>query len=147
MNPTHKQHRHPGLWTLPNQAPHFCANSDSFDTQGLLSALSDVSTQFEQHQRWVTLIGQPSNTSVSHVLHMLAQAGVNLRHVRWIRPSDAASKAFAAEQAMLLDNSALVVAWLDQCVQRDALRLQLARKHTQAKVMIYNDLFSPIALH
>ena len=165
MNSVNKQHRHPGLWTLPNHARSKSANDFRFSTerQPDLSTLGTTNNSFmvnqlaaafatcvSDHQlsaRWVTLIGQPGSLSTQHLATLIKDSGLPAHRVRWLRPADSESKAWAAEQALLLDNSALIIAWLGQCQPRDAQRLHLARRHTQANTLLFNGSAEKTPLH
>lgn len=162
MNPSLKQHRHPGLWSLPQREskPISTALTRAANVQPLLAKqanwneLAQLRQLFAsakpataQKNRWITLIGQPSDMSIADIRDAIHHAGIDAETVRWIRPSDNESKAWAAEQACLLDNSAVVIAWLGECQQRDTLRLQLARKHTQAQVLLLHSFANTTPLH
>ena len=154
MNPSLKQHRHPGLWSVPQQrrysetVDHSCGHSAELELQQLSQTL-DKSQQAhaEHHYGWITLVGQPSHLSHHQVLQQLDAWGFNPRQIRWVRPGDSESCAWAVEQACLLNNSCLVIAWLHSCQPRDALRLQLARRHTRAHVAIFMQRSEITPLH
>ena len=159
MNPTLKLHRHPGLWSLPQKVA--CSSSEELSSvianseselaqrQHLLKhVLRQAQRQAKQsEQRWVTLVGQPHSMNSADIRRLLKQAGVHPQQVRWIRSLDNESCAWAAEQACLLDNSCVIIAWLQDCLPRDALRLQLARRHTQANVLIFQQNILKTPLH
>lgn len=166
MNPTMKQHRHPGIWSLPQKSEyvsdislnneltdglsssHPSSNEPvSSELEQLAEALQHSQQQGQSHQRWVTLIGQPKSARCTDVLRLLDQLGIEPQYVRWIRPTDSESCAWAAEQACLLDNSSVVVAWLQDCLPRDAKRLQLVRRHTQADVLLFQQRTEKTPLH
>ncbi|RUO30704.1 hypothetical protein CWE12_05525 [Aliidiomarina sedimenti] len=175
MNANLKAHRHPGLWSLPqaqeeNQLPLFppapmpqVSTSQAPLTETSLPAveqeLRHLATLFqqsavlaEQSGKWITLIGMPDDVDHAsgmqkQIESLLNKAGIALHKVRWIRSTDAENKAWATEQALLLDNSALVVAWLGQCEWRDLKRLQLARKHSQAQSWLSTSACVPTPLH
>lgn len=165
MNSANKQHRHPGLWTLPSHANAKSANDVQFAAQRqadfttLTSTASNLMANqlaaaftacVSDHQlttRWVTIIGQPDSLSSTHLAALIKNSGLPAHRVRWLRPNDNESKAWAAEQALLLDNSALIIAWLGQCQPRDAQRLHLARRHTQANTLLFNDSAEKTPLH
>lgn len=158
MNTSAKNHRHPGLWSLPsgkhthNQPYAECTHefehqfknesvnvvsadvSQKYqDIEQLHSVLQKASTQPVQSDKWITLIGQPSCSMARQIVeNTLKNHNIPLHKVRWIRSKNVANNAWAAEQALLLDNSAVVFGWLGQCEWRDLKRLQLATKHTQA---------------
>ena len=154
MNPTLKQHRHPGLWSRPQQRRYpesvdvAADHSPELELQQLSQALYASQQATSNHnQGWITLVGQPIHLSHQQVLQQLTTWGFDPRQIRWVRPTDAESCAWAVEQACLLDNSCVVIAWLQSCLPRDALRLQLARRHTQAQVAIFKQRLQKTPLH
>lgn len=171
MNSTSKQHRHPGLWSVPTEASLATLGNisqQSKSTQPLIALELATTGQFSAHQQqvtelavalqdcakdanmarqWVTIIGQPDTLSSAELTQLIAHCGVPANRVRWLRPADSENKAWAAEQALLLGNSALIIAWLGQCHSRDAQRLQLARRHTRANTLLYSENPEKTPLH
>ncbi|MCC5878932.1 MAG: hypothetical protein JJU03_03425 [Idiomarina sp.] len=171
MNPTSKQHRHPGLWSVPTEAAfatisnfpqqpnaqrpaptlELCAASEFSDRHQqvaeVTTALKNCANDTDMAGHWVTIIGQPNTISSAELTQLIDHCGVPAHRVRWLRPSDSENRAWAAEQALLLGNSALIIAWLGQCHSRDAQRLQLARRHTQANTLLYSENPEKTPLH
>ena len=153
MNPALKQHRHPGLWSRPSQQRYPAVDQPADSSAELemqqLSHTLNASQQAPTKLRygWITLVGQPSHLSHRQVLQQLNAWGFNARQVRWVRPGDSESCAWAVEQACLLDNSCVVIAWLHNCQPRDSLRMQLARRHTRAHVAIFDQRLQNNPLH
>lgn len=145
-----KQHRHPGLWSVPSRSAsglkNFEPSEASFDYgrfAEVIELLQQVASPGLTPGRWVTLIGQPQVFEQSHkssiqvIERLLQQAGIDKCQVRWIRPNDDDSTVWAAEQALLLDNSSVVIAWLGECSARDWQRLLLSSKRSGIKSLLY----------
>lgn len=157
MNPrlkTHRQHRHPGLWSAPDSASKngIAASVDYLESSTHAGSVLNALQQAAEHDaqdKWITLIGSPQQFGASNtrqVQQWIQDTGINPQRVRWIRVADAQSQAWAAEQALLIDNSMLVIAWLGQCSSRDQKRIQLAAKHTAAVTLLYqqHEFTSPL---
>lgn len=166
MNSANKQHRHPGLWSLPVNSgrqdiaefPQLVApnqpqysgietSAESILPRQLAEAFTRCANDNQLTGRWVTIIGHPCSMSATQLASLIDASGLPAHRVRWLRPGDSDSKAWATEQALLLDNSALIIAWLGQCHSRDARRLHLARRHTRANTLLFTEPAEKTPLH
>jgi cell division inhibitor SulA len=146
MNPfynANRRHMHPGVWSLPSELAAPSA-ADQLQLDDVLSALragrADTS-------KWVTIIGNPADMNQKQVASLLQRAGVDDSRVRWIRSRDMDTAVWATEQALLLNNSTVVLSWLGNCVGRNLQRAHLAAKVSQATSFLFTDHSSQPPLH
>lgn len=114
---------HPGLWghePAPVAASHYFSCPEQLWTT--LSSLN------HEENQWVTLIGKPSH----EFLTQLTRAGISKERIRCITPHSADTALWATEQALLLNNSQIVIAWLTSCSTREQKRLQLVARNSHS---------------
>lgn len=149
MNPQLKAHRHPGLWSIPQPIVSAQTESNAQSTENFFNELQHAVQHYPQ-DKWITLIGTPplhADINSRQMQQWIHANGLNPHRIRWIKVKDAQSRIWATEQALLLDNSALIVAWLGQCSSREQQRLLLATKHTAAKTFLYHQAEFSSPLH
>lgn len=156
--PIGKRIAHPGLWgheeqlsasSTAEQDQHanerVQATVEAISTSDTLIAQlwATISTMRHQTNQWVTLIGKPS----AQFLQQLVAAGIQKERIRCILPSGHDASAWAAEQALLLNNSQLVIAWLGKCSVRDQKRLQLAARRSDSINFLFTESNENTPLH
>ncbi len=133
-----KRPGHPGLWG--HESVESTTNTSALNTDQLWATLSSMRHQDNQ---WVTLIGRPS----AEFLSQLASVGINKERIRCIIPSSKESAVWAAEQALLLNNSQLVIAWLGNCSPREQKRLQLVARNSKSINFVFTTPIQNPPLH
>ncbi|RTE86474.1 MULTISPECIES: hypothetical protein [Gammaproteobacteria] len=132
-----KKISHPGLWGHESSAKQ----AQAVNQESQLWAA--VSTMRQQPNQWVTLIGKPSR----EFLQQLEIAGIPTGRIRCITSNSIETAVWATEQALLLDNSQLVIAWLNNVSERDQKRLQLAARNSQSINFLFTNPTSIQPLH
>jgi|SRR5690554_802653 len=130
---------HPGLWGHESVSAKKVQGSE-LNTDQLWAAISSMRHQDNQ---WVTLIGRPS----ADFLTQLASVGINKERIRCITPSSTETAVWATEQALLLNNSQLVIAWLGQCSPREEKRLQLVARNSKSLNFLFTSPVQNPPLH
>ncbi|CUS47586.1 MAG: toxin-antitoxin ssytem toxin component [Idiomarinaceae bacterium HL-53] len=131
-----KKISHPGLW----------GHEQTTNSRAELSAepqlWAAISTMRQQPKQWVTLIGKPSPA----FLAQLTAAGIPSERIRCITSSCLDTAVWATEQALLLNNSQLVIAWLSELGARDRKRLQLAARNSTSINFLFtnSDTIQPL---
>lgn len=146
MNPfynANRRHAHPGVWSLPSELESPSA-ADKLQLDDVLSALKAGRTDTS---KWVTIIGNPVEMNQKQLATLLQSAGIDESRVRWIRTRDTDTAVWATEQALLLNNSAVVLSWLGDCVGRNFRRAHLAAKVSQATSFLFTDPSLQTPLH
>lgn len=131
-----KKLAHPGLWGHEQTAnPNLQAPAEA-------QLWAAISTMRQQPKQWVTLIGKPSRS----FLDQLTAAGIPSERIRCITSSCVDTAVWATEQALLLNNSQLVIAWLSEVSQRDQKRLQLAARNSTSINFLFtnSDTIQPL---
>ncbi|MCO4322228.1 hypothetical protein [Aliidiomarina quisquiliarum] len=130
---------HPGLWGHESVEAKK-ATIPELNTDQLWAT---VSSMRHQDNQWVTLIGRPS----ADFLTQLASAGINKERIRCITPSSTETAVWATEQALLLNNSQLVIAWLGHCSPREEKRLQLVSRNSKSVNFLFTSPLQNPPLH
>ncbi|TRW49006.1 hypothetical protein FM042_08480 [Aliidiomarina halalkaliphila] len=118
---------HPGVWgheTKPSTSVAVCEQPTL--QQHLWVTLSALRKRDDQ---WVTLIGKPAKAFIEQLI----AAGIRPDRIRRVSASDQDTALWATEQALLINNSQIVIAWVGDCHGRDKKRLELAAKASQAQ--------------
>ncbi|RUO35650.1 hypothetical protein [Aliidiomarina sanyensis] len=129
---------HPGVWgneqgLTTQQDSGICENTKTH--QQLWATLS--ATLHGMHRRddqWVTLIGKPAKA----LIEQLIAAGIRPDRIRRVSAPDQETVVWATEQALLINNSQLVIAWIGDCQGRDKKRLELAARASQARSFLFS---------
>lgn len=131
-----KKIEHPGLW---GNEPTVKPQQHIAEETQLWAAISSMRQQANQ---WVTLIGKPSR----EFLQQLEAAGIPTGRIRCVTSNSPETAVWATEQALLLDNSQLVIAWLNDISTRDQKRLQLAARNSKSVNFLFtnSDTFHPL---
>lgn len=138
---------HPGLWSDDHATQISARINWHPEQEKLQQMLQTISTLPQASDKWVTIIGTPTQLTSKDFLHQLETAGIARHRIRWIRTRDEDTAVWAAEQAMLLNNSELVIAWLGQCQGRNLQRASLAARVSHASTFIFTAHDSPTPLH
>lgn len=129
---------HPGIWG------HETINETNVHEHNLHQQLwVTLSTMRKRDDQWVTVIGKAPRTLIAQLI----AAGIRPDRIRRVNTSDQTTALWATEQALLINNSQLVIAWLKPCEGRERQRLQLAAKASQAVSFIFNQTQHPSAVH
>lgn len=147
MNPfynTNRRHAHPGVWSLPATELQVPSETDQLQLDDVVTALKAGRADAS---KWVTIIGNPAEMNQKQVAALLQSAGIEENRVRWIRTRDMDTAVWATEQALLLNNSAVVLSWLGNCVGRNLQRAHLAAKVSQATSFLFTDPSLHAPLH
>lgn len=111
-----------------------------FNPAQFLAALSQLP---ECSDQWVTIIGKPPQEA----LQQLVAAGISLDRIRCIASTDSETACWATEQALLLNNSQVVLAWLGPVAGREQQRLRLAARASQAVSFLFTHTSDQTSLH
>lgn len=136
---SNKQRLHPGMWGHEPTPAKITASYEEASQQ-LWAA---VSSMRHQDNQWVTLIGRPS----TEFLEQLKRAGIHKERIRCIAPNSTETALWATEQALLLNNSQLVIAWLPHCSERDEKRLQLVANNSKSLSFVFTNSEANPQLH
>lgn len=97
----------------------------------------------KRQDQWVTIIGRPPRA----LLEQMMATGLNPKQIRIIHTHDHEKALWATEQALLLDNSQLIISWLGQCSVRETRRLELASKACKAPNFLFTQVSTTPHLH
>ncbi|MCC5855213.1 MAG: hypothetical protein JJU10_05965 [Idiomarina sp.] len=136
-----KRLRHPGLWG--HEGEQTTAQAETLNAASSEQVWATISSMRHQDNQWVTVIGKPSMT----FLRQLESAGISKTRIRCINPQDADTAVWATEQALLLNNSQLIIAWLGNCSPRDQKRLALAARNSQSIHFVFTEPTKNPPLH
>jgi len=135
-----KRIAHPGLWGHEAQLE----NASQVECEPLVEQLwATLSSMRHQQNQWVTLIGKPSPVFVQQLL----AARIQKERIHCILPSSPGAAVRACEQALLLNNSQIVIAWVANCSERDQKRLQLAARSSKSVNFLFTANTQNIPLH
>lgn len=135
-----RKYAHPGVWGNENTTTECVNVSERTMHQQLWAALS---TMRKRDDQWVTVIGKPPRTLIAQLI----AAGIRPDRIRKVSTSNSETALWATEQALLIDNSQLVIAWLTPYSGRDKQRIQLAAKASKALNFIFAPDYQPAAMH
>lgn|SRR5690554_199153 len=129
---------HPGIWGN-EKTTQSTVHSANLHQQLWVT----LSTMRKRDDQWVTVIGKAPKTLIAQLI----AAGIRPDRIRRVNTSDQTTALWATEQALLINNSQLVIAWLKPCEGRERQRLQLAAKASQALNFIFDSSEKQNAVH
>ncbi|WP_194756147.1 hypothetical protein [Aliidiomarina indica] len=132
---------HPGIWGHETAPAELRTGAEQPSMQQQLWVT--LSTMRKRDDQWVTLIGKPAK----EFIEQLVAAGINPDRIRRVSVSDQDTALWATEQALLINNSQLVIAWVGDCQGRDKKRLELAARASQAQSFFISSASSEDPLH
>ena len=136
---SNKQRLLPNMW---DHEPTLMKTTTSYQ-EASQQLWATVSSMRHQDNQWVTLIGRPS----AEFLEQLKRAGIQKERIRCIAPNSTETALWATEQALLLNNSQLVIAWLPHCSKRDERRLQLLANNSKSISFVFTNTNETTQLH
>lgn len=135
-----RKYAHPGIWGNENTQ----SDTVKFNSQNMHQQLwATLSTMRKRDDQWVTVIGNPPKTLVAQLI----AAGIRPDRIRKVSTNQQEKALWATEQALLINNSQLVIAWLQPYSGRDKQRLALAAKASKALNFIFTSTSFSSAVH
>ncbi len=131
---------HPGVWGHEDINSHQNLGAE----QNLHSQLwVTLNTMSKRDDQWITVIGKAPRTLIAQLI----ASGVRPDRIRRVNTTSNEAALWATEQALLINNSQLVIAWLNPCAGREKQRLQLVAKASQAISFLFTPDNFPTAIH
>lgn len=138
---------HPGIWgheqgnlVKPTMLDQQSNTSDQELWESLCTSLDGLQGRDDQ---WVTVVGTPGKA----LIEQLIAAGIRPDRIRRVAVNNHEEAVWATEQALLINNSQLVIAWIGDCQGRDKQRIELAARVSQARSILFTAKNHKIAMH